>query len=212
MGTIKTFKSATKAYEAANGKPLIRVGSGESATYLLIDDTNGGIRLTDIAVIDTKSGQIVGNVGVGHLARLGNANHATPGKGWENRCTPGFLRDEPAAEQAADDTVDAPTLLSSLKGQAADRMALYPQYDGYFDTYVLVQVVRDIRTKLGLAFQRGEYAIMKPIDPLSLDRDVTVWSTRNASNTGIPRAAIQIVIDDTVPRSSVRYATETAGA
>ena len=90
--------------------------------------------------------------------------------------------------------VNAPELLDTLKAKAARQMAPYPQYNGHFDNYVLVRIDRDIRTKLGLAFEKNEYAIMAPDRFPSLSNYVPVWSMLNSCDTSIPRRAIQHIV------------------
>lgn len=43
--------------------------------------------------------------------------------------------------------------------QANQDNAAWPQYAGLFDNYILVRLKRDVRTKMGLAFEKGEVAI-----------------------------------------------------
>ena len=86
-------------------------------------------------------------------------------------------------------------LLNALKDKAMRQMSLYPQYDGHFEKYQLVLVDRDIRTKMGLAFEANEYAIMKPDRFPSMSNYVTVWSMRNGCDTSVPRSAIQHIIE-----------------
>ena len=65
----------------------------------------------------------------------------------------------------------------------------YPQYEGHWDGWDLCQVNRRVRTKMGLAFTKGELAIFtvyeEPESPLGqdgIDR-VVVYSTRNKCDT-----------------------------
>lgn len=80
--------------------------------------------------------------------------------------------------------------LEALKDIAAAQVAQYPQYRGHFDGYRLVRIKRAVRTKLGLAFAAGEYAIAAPARPTVLpmtgSRYVTVWSLRNGIDTSVP--------------------------
>lgn len=48
--------------------------------------------------------------------------------------------------------------LEEIKREAAARFAPYPQYDGYTEAFVLFEVKRRIRTKMGVAFEKGEFA------------------------------------------------------
>ena len=86
--------------------------------------------------------------------------------------------------------VDLTATLESLKAVAATQVAQYPQYKRHFTNYRLVRVKRDVTTKAGLAFARGEFAIAtEKKDELpglpSSGRFVTVWSRRNQVDTSI---------------------------
>lgn len=80
----------------------------------------------------------------------------------------------------------------TLKRQAEQQVAQYPQYRGHFDGYVLVVVNRNVRTKLGHAFRRGEVAIGRiewrdaALVAAGLpDRSWVVWSQSNGCDTGL---------------------------
>lgn len=67
---MKVFKSIGIARRhAAEGQPILRVGN----EYIVGEFTT----LTQFEII-AADGCIVANVGLGHLLRLGNANHAEP--------------------------------------------------------------------------------------------------------------------------------------
>jgi len=80
--------------------------------------------------------------------------------------------------------VDLTATLHHLQSAATEQVAQYPQYTGHFAGYKLVKLKRDVKTKAGLAFTQGEYAIAAPrrdemhILPSS-GKFVTVWSRRN---------------------------------
>ena len=91
-----------------------------------------------------------------------------------------------------------------LRSQAKADHASYPQYDGYWDgpEWVLVRVTRQVKTKLGVAFVKGETALARrtPPEPDSenlspavraeLNRPSwTVYSVRNRCNTRLPLTA-----------------------
>jgi hypothetical protein len=83
------------------------------------------------------------------------------------------------------------TILESLKAEASEQMALFPQYQGHFDNYELVEITQDVRTKMGLAFVKGEIAIAGPrTDRIFPSYYRTVWSMRNKVDTSIPMSAI----------------------
>lgn len=79
---------------------------------------------------------------------------------------------------------------TTLKSTATAQVARYPQYKGHFSGYRLVRLKCDVKTKMGLAFARGEYAIAtEKKDDLpglpSSGRFVTVWSRRNQIDTSV---------------------------
>lgn len=85
---------------------------------------------------------------------------------------------------------DLSATFESLKSIAATQISQYPQYKGHFTIYRLVRVKREVKTKMGLAFASGEYAIATPVrDELpnlpSSGRFVTVWSRRNKIDTSV---------------------------
>lgn len=70
------------------------------------------------------------------------------------------------------------------KAQAEADMAQWPQYKGHFDRYRLVRVTRKVKTKLGVAFEKGDIAIaLEAAHPC--DYAVTVYSFRNKCDTGL---------------------------
>lgn len=80
--------------------------------------------------------------------------------------------------------------LETLKVTAAEQVAQWPHYAGHFADYRLARVKRTVRTKMGLAFKRGEFVIAteRMMFPESMDSDasewtVTAWSHRNAVDT-----------------------------
>ncbi len=86
--------------------------------------------------------------------------------------------------------VDLAATLRSLLATAAAQVERYPQYRGHFASYRLVRVRRDVKTKMGLAFARGEFAIAtEKKDDLpglpSSGKYVTVWSRRNQVDTSV---------------------------
>lgn len=86
--------------------------------------------------------------------------------------------------------VDLHATLESLKAIAAAQVAQYRQYAAHFTSYRLVRIKIDVKTKMGLAFARGEFAIATEVrDELpglpSSGRFVTVWSRRNKIDTSI---------------------------
>jgi len=86
--------------------------------------------------------------------------------------------------------IDLQVTLRSLRAIATAQVAQYPQYANHFANYRLVCIKREVTTKLGLAFARGEFAIAiekkeaMPNLPSS-GKFVTVWSRRNAIDTSV---------------------------
>jgi hypothetical protein len=86
--------------------------------------------------------------------------------------------------------IDLAATLSSLMATATAQVAPYPQYRNHFKTYRLVRIKSDVKTKAGLAFARGEFAIAtEKKDELpglpSSGKFVTVWSRRNQIDTSV---------------------------
>ena len=86
--------------------------------------------------------------------------------------------------------IDLAATLTSLKATAAAQVAQYTQYKHHFTSYRLVRVKCDVKTKAGLAFARGEFAIAtEKKDELpglpSSGKFVTVWSRRNQVDTSV---------------------------
>jgi hypothetical protein len=83
---IKTYKRYSAARKAANGRPVVKIGSIK-AIYCVIDGTEEATKLIEVAIVSGKgmiTGHvtlelITGHVTLEHLDRLGNANHAQPG-------------------------------------------------------------------------------------------------------------------------------------
>jgi hypothetical protein len=86
--------------------------------------------------------------------------------------------------------IDLAATLTSLKATAAAQVGQYPQYKNHFTSYRLVRIKCDVKTKTGLAFARGEFAIAtEKTDELpglpSSGKFVTVWSRRNKIDTSV---------------------------
>lgn len=77
---------------------------------------------------------------------------------------------------------------------ARERTEGLPQYEGKFEDWVPVRVTREVRTKMGLAFERGEIAIAAPrsrnYDGWT-ERTRTVWSRRNEIQTTVRSTAVE---------------------
>lgn len=86
--------------------------------------------------------------------------------------------------------IDLAVTLENLKTTATAQVSRYPQYKNHFASYRLVRVKHDVKTKAGLAFARGEFAIATEMtDELpglpSSGKFVTVWSRRNQVDTSV---------------------------
>ena len=86
--------------------------------------------------------------------------------------------------------IDLPATLRSLLAIATAQVARWPQYAGHFTNYRLVRIKREVTTKAGLAFARGEFAIaIEKKEALpnlpSSGKFVTVWSRRNEVDTSV---------------------------
>jgi len=80
-------------------------------------------------------------------------------------------------------SADLTTTLRHLQDTAAAQVKHLRQYAERFANYQLVKLKIEVRTKTGLAFARGEYAIGTPLrDELpglpSSGRFITIWSRR----------------------------------
>ena len=86
--------------------------------------------------------------------------------------------------------IDLAATLKSLLAIAASQVAKYPQYKNHFAGYRLVRVKSEVKTKMGLSFAKGEFAIAtekKDVLPglPSSGKFVTVWSRRNQIDTSV---------------------------
>lgn len=87
-------------------------------------------------------------------------------------------------------SVDLSATLTCLRAAATAQVAQYPQYKDHFTNYRLVRLKREVTTKAGLAFRRGEYALaIEKKDVLpdlpSNGKFVTVWSRRTQVDTSV---------------------------
>ena len=75
--------------------------------------------------------------------------------------------------------------------EANEQHASRPQYTGHWDNWQVVRVVEDVRTKLGLAFEMGDYALMQPESVTGIYR--TVYSFRNKCDTSIRARSVEVL-------------------
>lgn len=86
-----------------------------------------------------------------------------------------------AALKAIREMATAGNILGALKAQAAAQVEGFPQYANHFNSAVLVRVTVDIKTKMGLAFAKDEWALLLA----SRGDFVTIWSMRNKVATSV---------------------------
>jgi hypothetical protein len=76
MSKVKMFKRLSAAMKAAQGRPFVKI----AGTYIVIDTDLVGIKITDVSLlVPSQRGDTAGYAGqitMGHLNRLGNANYA----------------------------------------------------------------------------------------------------------------------------------------
>lgn len=79
---MKPYKRHSAATKAAAGMPIVRVGFGSEAVYLVPGHRDlVKLKLTEVSLV-APTGLLAGHITLGHLDRLGNANHAAPGLHW----------------------------------------------------------------------------------------------------------------------------------
>lgn len=86
--------------------------------------------------------------------------------------------------------------LETLRTQAAAQVAQWPQYDAaYFADFAETATVRkDVRTKMGLAFAKGDVVMFSRTmrGPDQDPRFVTAWSMRNRIATSVRLADLTV--------------------
>ena len=83
---------------------------------------------------------------------------------------------------------------TELTALADAQNAQWPQYKGVFDggLWFRCEVRRQIRTKMGVAFDKGEITIAKPCE-FDAGRLVTAYSFKNRIQTSIPNGAVRVL-------------------
>lgn len=79
---MKTYRRLKLALAAANGKPLLQIHGPKGTTLYVVADFSS---LDSVAILQPNnhgSANYAGQVSLGHLTRLGNANHATEHPEW----------------------------------------------------------------------------------------------------------------------------------
>ena len=89
---------------------------------------------------------------------------------------------------------DIKQTFAALVATAQAQVAKYPQYAGHFEGYRLARVKRDVTTKMGLAFARGEFVIATERSGFALPnagKFDTAWSRRNACDTSLKSSDLE---------------------
>lgn len=85
-------------------------------------------------------------------------------------------------------------LQQQLKLRAAEKVAQYPQYSGHWEGWRVGQVTRRVKTKMGVAFEAGDLALVAPERQRYQTRGyVTAYSERNQIDTSIPESAVTLL-------------------
>lgn len=93
----------------------------------------------------------------------------------------------------------AQIIKSQLIGAADALLMKYPQYKNHFNNYILIEIKKDIATKTGRAFSKGEIAIAVPKIRISTGTDgktrntITAFSFSNKVDTSIPVVDVSIL-------------------
>lgn len=87
---------------------------------------------------------------------------------------------------------------NSIIAEATKKHEKYPQYAGHWDGFKLVRVKKNIRTKMGIAFVKGEVSIAQDATKNLLPKYaeevagcVSVYSKRNSIDTLIDAKNIE---------------------
>lgn len=89
----------------------------------------------------------------------------------------------------------------SLIAKAKEQVKQYPQYDKLFDNCVVVKIRKNIKTKMGLAFEKDEITLAEPSVRSFIDLNgkrrtmMTVWSYKNRIHTSINAKDVVIIND-----------------
>lgn len=93
------------------------------------------------------------------------------------------------------------TLKETLLATANEQNAAYPQYEGAFDGRVLVRFKRDVVTKMGRAFVKGQVALARPtLETIGVGRyagrqTVTAYSSLNQCDTSVFATDVEFMGD-----------------
>jgi hypothetical protein len=83
--------------------------------------------------------------------------------------------------------------LEALKADAVASHLQHPQYNGHWDGFVLARVKKAVRTKMGVAFEKGDLALVQTGDHTLGADAVTAYSNRNGCDTALRAKDIEIV-------------------
>ena len=83
------------------------------------------------------------------------------------------------------------TTKQAIIEQANRDHAQYPQYRGHWDgpEWILVRFKKAIKTKMGLAFERGDVTVARA-DRGGDSKYITAYSFRNRIDTSVPLKAV----------------------
>ena len=73
------------------------------------------------------------------------------------------------------------------------QVAQWPQYKGHFDNVSVCRVTRRIKTKMGVAFEAQDEALVFPPDADTTPGFSRVWSFRNQIATSVPSNAVELL-------------------
>ncbi len=74
----------------------------------------------------------------------------------------------------------------ALRNAAEAQVSAFPQYAGRFSAMRVGLAVRTVRTKAGVAMEKGDFVLVEA----GSDAFVTIWSARNRCLTSVPAAAV----------------------
>lgn len=88
--------------------------------------------------------------------------------------------------------------LAALKADAERAHASYPQYAGYWDSHFLGRVKRTVRTKMGVAFEKGDLALVGEYEaPESIEglkvSCFSCYSNRNGCETVLRKKDVEVL-------------------
>jgi hypothetical protein len=82
--------------------------------------------------------------------------------------------------------------LASMKAHAGHEHAEFPQYRGKWDNHKIGQMTRSVKTKMGVAFEKGDFC-MYVEDTLEGKAVVSVYSIRNGAETIVNPSYVKAV-------------------